>query len=218
MPVGLTREQVESLDELVYLRKIVRRGDSLFRSGDAFRSLYAIRTGFFKTRVSGADGRDQVTGFQMTGEMLGMDGIGTDRHACDAIALEDSELCVIPFARLEEFSRRFEPLQHHFNKVMSREIVREHGAMLMLGSMRAEEKFAAFLVDLSKRFGVRGFSASDFMLRMTRAEIGSLLGLKLETVSRLFSRFQGEGVIAVRGKRVRITDEASLRKLAALSC
>ncbi len=218
MPVGLSREQIEGLDELVYARKPIRRGDSLFRAGDAFRSLYAVRSGSFKTRVSANDGRDQITGFHMAGEMLGFDGIGADRHACDAVALEDSELCVIPYAKLEEFSRRFEPLQRHFHKVMSREIAREHVAMLMLGSMRAEAKLAAFLLDLSQRFAARGFSPTEFVLRMTRAEIGSLLGLKLETVSRQFSRFAAGRHIAVRGRRVRILDAEGLGKLAGRAC
>ena len=218
MPVGLSPEQLERLDELVYARKTVRRGESLFRSGDAFRSLYAIRSGFFKTRVAGGDGRDQVAGFHMTGEMLGIDGIGADRHVCDAVALEDSELCVIPYTSLGEVSRRLEPLHRHFHKVMSREIVRDHSAMLMLGSMRAEEKLAVFLLDLSRRFAARGFSPSEFVLRMTRGEIASFLGLKLETVSRLFSRFNSEALIAVRQKHVRILDPSGLGKFAGGSC
>lgn len=218
MPVGLSREQIERLDELVYARKTVRRGDGLFRAGDAFRSLYAVRSGSLKTRVTGGDGREQVTGFQIAGELLGMDGIGADRHACDAVALEDSEVCVIPYAKMEEFSRRFEPLQRHFHKMMSREIVREQAVMFQLGSMRAEEKLAAFLVDLSRRFAARGFSPSEFVLRMTRAEIGSLLGLKLETVSRIFSRFHANGLLVVRGKRLRIRDAAGLSELAGRPC
>ena len=210
LPVGLKKDEIESLDELVYTRKKIKRGDSLFRSGDNFQSLYAIRTGFFKTRVATEDGRDQVTGFQMAGEL---DGIGTDRHTCDAIALEDSEVCVIPYSKLEELSRKHEVLQHHFHKVMSREIVRDHGVMLLLGSMRAEERLAAFLLNLSQRFTARGYSASDFILRMTREEIGSFLGMKLETVSRAFSRFQEEGLISVQQKHIRITDIVGLKKI-----
>ncbi|MFN0164415.1 MAG: fumarate/nitrate reduction transcriptional regulator Fnr [Burkholderiales bacterium] len=213
LPVGLTHEQLESLDELVYTRKRIKRGDTLFRSGDEFASLYAIRSGFFKTRVASPDGRDQVTGFQMAGELLGIDGIGTDAHHCDAIALEDSEVCVIPYARLEEVSQRFEPLQRHFHKVMSREIVREHGVMLLLGSMRAEERLASFLLNLSQRFTSRGYSASEFVLRMTREEIGSFLGMKLETVSRAFSKFQDDGLISVQQKHIRIADLPGLRKI-----
>ncbi len=213
LPVGLTHDQLETLDELVYTRKRLKRGESLFRSGDEFQSLYAIRSGFFKTRVATSDGRDQVSGFQMAGELLGIDGIGTDAHNCDAVALEDSEVCVIPYNKLEELSRKFEPLQHHFHKVMSREIVRDHGVMLLLGSMRAEERLAAFLLNLSQRFTARGYSASEFILRMTREEIGSYLGLKLETVSRTFSKFQDEGLISVQQKHIRITDIPGLKKL-----
>ena len=213
LPVGLSHDQIESLDNLVYTRRRLKRGESLFRVGDPFQSLYALRTGFFKTRVATDDGRDQVTGFQMAGELLGIDGIGTDTHTCDAVALEDSEVCVIPYGKLEELSRTFEQLQHHFHKVMSREIVRDHGVMLLLGSMRAEERLAAFLLNLSQRFTARGFSSSEFILRMTREEIGSFLGLKLETVSRLFSRFQDEGLVAVQQKHIRIVDVPGLKKM-----
>ncbi len=213
LPVGMTRDELETLDELVYTRRRIKRGESLFRTGDPFQSLYAIRSGFFKSRVATADGRDQVSGFQMAGELLGIDGIGSDTHHCDAVALEDSEVCAIPYARLEELSRNFPPLQHHFHKVMSREIVRDHGVMLLLGSMRAEERLAAFLLNLSQRFTARGFSASEFILRMTREEIGSYLGLKLETVSRAFSKFQDEGLISVQQKHIRIADLASLKKV-----
>ena len=213
LPVGMTREQLETLDELVYTRKRIKRGESLFRSGDTFQSLYAIRSGFFKTRVATSDWRDQVSGFQMAGELLGIDGIGTDSHSCDAVALEDSEVCVIPYARLEELARNFEPLQHHFHKVMSREIVRDHGVMLLLGSMRAEERVASFLLNLSQRFTARGFSASEFILRMTREEIGSYLGLKLETVSRAFSKFQDDKLVTVQQKHIHIVDIAGLKKV-----
>jgi CRP/FNR family transcriptional regulator len=218
LPVGLTRAQIEDLDQLVYTRKRIAGGESLFLAGDPFRSLYAVRSGFFKARVTTADGRDQVTGFLMEGELLGIDGIGAGRHSCDAVALEDSEICVIPYARLEEVAHRFEPLQQHFHKVMSREIVRDHGVMLMLGSLRAEEKLAAFLLNLSQRLAARGRSPRDLKLSMTRAEIGSFLGLKLETVSRLFTRFQSEGLLQVRQKNVRIADADGLRRRAGVSC
>jgi CRP/FNR family transcriptional regulator len=213
LPIGLSTDQLESLDELVYTRRRVKRGESLFRADDDFRSLYAVRSGFFKTRVAASDGRDQVTGFQMAGEILGMDGIGSDRHTCDAVALEDSEVCVMPYSKLEELSHRFPSLSHHFHKVMSREIVRDHSVMLLLGSMRAEERLAAFLVNLSQRFTVRGLSSSEFYLRMTREEIGSYLGLKLETVSRAFSRFQDEGLVAVQQKHIRILDADGLKRI-----
>lgn len=218
LPVGLSRAELESLDELVYARKRIGEGESLFHGGDPFRSLYAVRSGFFKTRVTSEDGRDQVTGFQMPGELLGMDGIGTGRHACDAVALEDAEVCVIPYSRLEEIAERFQPLQQHFHRVMSREIVRDQAVMFMLGSQRAEEKLAGFLVNLLQRLAARGNSSRDFVLRMTRAEIGSFLGLKLETVSRVFSRFQEDGLLAVRQKRVRIADLEGLTRRASARC
>jgi CRP/FNR family transcriptional regulator len=213
LPVGLSDPDLERLDQLVAKRRSVTRGDALFRTGDSFQSLYAVRTGFFKTCVSSEDGRDQVTGFQMAGELLGLDGISHDRHNCDAIALEDSQVCVIPFGQLEELSRDFTPLQHQFHKIMSREIVRDHGMMLLLGSMRAEERLAAFLLNLTQRLQARGFSASSLILRMTREEIGSYLGLKLETVSRTFSKFQDDGLLEVKQRHIRILDEAGLRQL-----
>jgi CRP/FNR family transcriptional regulator len=213
MPVGMSHEQLERLDSIVSTRRSVARGEPLFRAGDVFTSLYAVRTGFFKTRVSSEDGRDQVTGFQMAGELLGLDGIGTDRHTCDAVALEDSQVCVIPHHQLEDLSRELSDLQRHFHKIMSREIVRDHGVMLLLGSMRAEERLAAFLLNLTQRLRARGFSASSLILRMTREEIGSYLGLKLETVSRAFSRFQEEGLLLVKQRHVEVLKPEALQKL-----
>ena len=213
LPVGLTRDHVDKLDTLVANRRQVARGDTLFRAGDAFQALYAVRTGFFKTCVSSEDGRDQVTGFQMAGELLGLDGISNDSHSCDAVALEDSQVCVIPYEQLEELSREFTELQHQFHKIMSREIVRDHGVMLLLGSMRAEERLAAFLLNLTQRLQARGFSASALVLRMTREEIGSYLGLKLETVSRTFSKFQEEGILEVKQRQIRIVSQDKLQSL-----
>jgi CRP/FNR family transcriptional regulator len=205
LPCGLTAD-TQLLGEMVYTRKRVKRGDTLYRTGGAFDSLYAIRSGFFKSSVVLEDGRDQVTGFNMAGEILGMDGIGTGSHTADVIALEDSEVCIIPYAHLEE-----PRLQRQLQKVMSRELVRDQGVMMLLGTMKAEERLAAFLLNLSQRFVARGFSPNEFHLRMTRDEIGSYLGLSLETVSRLFSRFHEEGLIAVQQKHVRILDVPGLR-------
>ena len=213
LPVGMSNEQLDHLDTMVAMRRTVGRGDTLFRAGDAFQSLYAVRTGFFKTCVSSEDGRDQVTGFQMAGELLGLDGIGTDKHTCDAVALEDSQVCVIPYHQLEDLTRELSDLQRQFHKIMSREIVRDHGVMLLLGSMRAEERLAAFLLNLTQRLRTRGFSASSLVLRMTREEIGSYLGLKLETVSRTFSKFQDEGILEVKQRQIRVLDQAALQAL-----
>lgn len=213
MPNGLSPQEMSHLERLIASRRRLKRGEPLYRAGQAFDSIYAIRSGFFKTDVLMEDGRDQVTGFQMTGELLGLDGISSEKYTCNAIALEDSEVCIMPFVELETLSREIPSLQKHFHKVMSREIVRDHGVMLLLGTMRAEERLAAFLLNLSQRFTARGYSPAEFYLRMTREEIGSYLGLKFETVSRAFSRFQDEGLVAVQQKHIRILDIASLKRL-----
>ena len=213
LPVGMSNEQLDHLDTMVATKRTVTRGNTLFRAGDAFLSLYAVRTGFFKTCVASEDGRDQVTGFQMAGELLGLDGISSDKHTCDAVALEDSQVCVIPYHQLEDLSREFSDLQRQFHKIMSREIVRDHGVMLLLGSMRAEERLAAFLLNLTQRLQSRGFSASSLVLRMTREEIGSYLGLKLETVSRTFSKFQDEGILEVRQRQITNREPGALQAL-----
>jgi len=212
LPVGLNQDEVARLDRLVGARRKVLRQQPLYRAGDPFEALYAIRVGFFKTDVLNEDGRNQVTGFQMAGEILGMDGISSEMHSCNAIALEDSEVCVIPFDQLESLGRDIGALQHNLHQVLSREIVRDHGVMMLLGTMRAEERLAAFLLNISQRFTVRGFSHAEFHLRMTREEIGCYLGLKLETVSRAFSKFQDEKLISVQQRRIRILDSAGLKK------
>lgn len=211
MPLGLKADEIEKLDEVVATRRKIKRGARLYSNGEKFTSLYAIRTGFFKTCITTEDGRNQVTGFQMAGEIMGLDGITNDQHACDAVALEDAEVCVMPFDRIEELSREVVSLQRHVHKIMSREIVREHGVMLLLGSMRAEERLAAFLLNLVQRLHARGFSQSELLLRMTREEIGSYLGLKLETVSRTFSKFVEEGIVEVKQRQVRILNTAALK-------
>jgi CRP/FNR family transcriptional regulator len=179
MPMGLDAEQMQRIDDIVATRRKVKRGGLLFRNGEAFTSLYAIRTGFFKTCVATEDGRDQVTGFQMAGEIIGLDGIVNDHHTCDAVALEDAEVCVMPFDKLEDLSR----------------------------------EVTAFVLNLVQRLHARGFSKSELVLRMTREEIGSYLGLKLETVSRTFSKFAEENIIEVRQRHLRILDTDALKRI-----
>jgi CRP/FNR family transcriptional regulator len=198
---------------LVAHRRSIKRGGTLFRNGEVFTSLFAVRTGFFKTSLTTEDGRDQVTGFQMAGEIIGLDGIVNEQHTCDATALEDAEVCVMPFDRIEDISREVGALQKHVHRIMSREIVREHSVMLLLGGMRAEERLAAFLLNLVQRLQARGFSSQELILRMTREEIGSYLGMKLETVSRTFSRFADEGLIEVRQRHIHILDDQALKRL-----
>jgi CRP/FNR family transcriptional regulator len=211
---GLTRDELGQIDgRLVSAVRRVAQGEVLFRAGDRFDSLYAVWTGFFKTVISSSLGREQVTGFQMCGEMLGLEGIDTGRHDVDAIALEDSQVCQIPFAGLEALGRDVPSLQRQLHKIMSREIGRVSRAMLLLGTMYAEERVAAFLLDLTHRLQARGFSASSVVLRMSREEIGSFLGLKLETVSRTFSKFQASGLLFVQQKQIQVTDPVGLQHL-----
>ena len=216
LPIDLTDAEMARLDELITRKSACRRGASLYRSGDKFHALYAIRTGFFKTQILHEDGHEQVTGFQMAGEIIGMDAISNDTHACDAVALQDSEVCEIPFNRLEELSRELPSLQHHLHRILSREIVRDQGIMLLLGSMYAEERLATFLLNLSQRFAARGYSPTSFQLHMTRQEIGSYIGLKLETVSRTLSLFRKEGVISISNRSLEILNPTKLRTLVGL--
>ena len=204
LPLRLSLKEIERIEDMVTTRKRIKRGEALYRAADHFDCLYAIRLGFLKSTVMSSDGREQVIAFHMAGEMIGLDGIASDVHSCDVIALEDTEVCVLPYDRV---------LDAHFHKILSREIVRQHGIMLLLGSMHAEERLAAFLLNLSQRFEARGYSRSEFVLRMTRAEIGSYLGLKLETVSRVLSRFSHDGLIQVNQKHVQILNASGLRAI-----
>ncbi len=213
LPAGLSDEEVMLLDQHMAHRQVLKKGESLYRTGDPFKSLFAVSTGFLKTSILHEDGRAQVTGFQMAGEILGLDAISTDQHICDAVALVDSMVCEITFDRFEELGQLMSNLQHRFNKTLSREIVREQGMMLLLGSMSAEERLAAFLGSLAKRFAARKQSGSELVLPMTREDIGSYLGLKLETVSRILSRFHDQELLEVKGRNVRILDQDGLNQM-----
>lgn len=212
LPCGLGGTDVERLDGLMFARRRIREGQPLYREGDKFQFIYAVRSGTFKSALALKDGREQVTGFQMAGELLGLDGLANGSHASSATALEDAEICAIPYAHLSELAAGSTDLQHVISRLMSREIVREHNLMMLLGSMNAEERLAAFLLNISQRMKARGYSASEFHLRMSRAEIGSYLGMKLETVSRTFSAFQHQGLLEVDKKHVRIVDLEGLTR------
>lgn len=202
-----------SFADVKFDRLHVKSGAVVFSAGDKFDAIYAIRSGFFKTADMDANGRQQVMGFFMRGEIIGLDGIGSGYYLGTATALEDSEIVVLPFALLEDLSRRNQAMQRQLHAVLSREITRHHGVMMLLGTMTATERVAVFLVNLSMRFARRGYSPSEFILRMTREEIGRHLGLQLETVSRVFSRFQMLELLEVNGKHVRIRDPDGLRRV-----
>jgi CRP/FNR family transcriptional regulator len=212
LPCGLAGCDVELLDNLMFLRRKVKEGRELYREGEKFQFIYAVRSGTFKSGMSLADGREQVSGFYLAGELMGLDGAAHGAHSSNLIALEDSEVCAIPYGRLTEVAADNVSMQHIVSRLMSREIVREHSLMMLLGSMNAEERLAAFLLNLSQRLKARGFSATQFHLRMSRAEIGSYLGLKLETVSRTFSAFQQRRVLDVDKRHIRIIDMNALAR------
>lgn len=212
LPCGMNSPDVERLDSLMFARRQVKAGQALYREGDRFQFIYAVRSGTFKSSLTLADGREQVSGFQMAGELMGLDGLAQGHHASTATALEDTEICAIPYTQLNDLAAISPGLQHVVSRLMSREIVREHSLMLLLGSMNAEERLAAFLLNLSQRLKARGYSASEFHLRMSRAEIGSYLGLKLETVSRTFSAFQQQRLLEVDKRHIRIIDLPGLTR------
>ena len=218
LPVGLTGDEMKQVDGLIHTRTKLKKHDTLYRAGEPFHALYAIRIGSLKTTVLAEDGREQVAGYHMLGDVIGLDGIGSERHGCEAIALEDTEVCVLPFGTIEDLARTLPGLQHNLHRLMSREITRDQSAMLLLGSMRAEERLAVFLLNLADRYRSRGYSSTEFVLRMTREEIGSYLGLKLETVSRLFSRFQEDGLIQVQGRAVKLLDPVALKRIVGQRC
>ena len=213
LPGNLPATELKPIDGLVLTRRKVQRDEHLFRAGDPFHALYAFRSGFFKSYVVTSDGRSQVTGFPMAGDLVGMDAMGSDTHTENVVALDTGEACILPYARLREVASRFPGLQHRIDRVMGSEIVREQRMITLLGTMTAEGKVADFLLSLSDRFAARGYSSTEFNLRMTRAEIGSYLGLKLETVSRTMSRLHRIGVIRTDSRHVEIRNLEMLRTM-----
>jgi CRP/FNR family transcriptional regulator len=213
MSPDITHYELTKLEAVICTTRVVRRGESLYRAADPFESLYTVRAGSFKTVILHREGLEHVTGFHLPGDTLGLDGICADRHGCDAIALEDSIVCIVPFRLLEVLCQEVKSIQHHVHRLLSRGIAREANLMMQFGTMSASQRLAAFLIDLSERFATRGYSRSEFNLRMTRDEIGSYLGMKLETVSRMFSRLQKDGIIEPTGKHIRIIDFDRLSKL-----
>ncbi|MES2297279.1 MAG: fumarate/nitrate reduction transcriptional regulator Fnr [Pseudomonadota bacterium] len=215
LPMGLDSDDMDRLDKIIGRRHKVARGGNLFRIGDTFTKLYAIRLGHFKTYQLNPGGAEQITGFQMAGELMGMDAISTDRHHCTAQALEDSEVCEIPYARLEQLFADMPTLLRHFHRMMSQEITREQSVMLLLGNMQATQRFAAFVVNLASRYEARGYAAAHFQLRMSREEIGNYLGLTIESISRLLSKFKKEGLLRVKNREIELLDLAQLKRIAA---
>jgi CRP/FNR family transcriptional regulator len=202
------------LDRVVRGKQTYRRGEILFCTGDPFTYLYAIRSGSVKTFVGAEDGRVQVTGLRVPGELLGLSGIGPKAYTCGAIALESSSICKIAIDRLDEVAAKVPAIHHQMLRIMSTEIMHDEKLMLLLGARSADERLAAFLLELSARFAKRNFSATRFNLTMSRADIGNYLGLAEETVCRVLKRFQQQGLITVKRRQVELKDMSRLRGLA----
>ena len=212
---NLDTEELQKFERGTASKMKVRRGQSLFFQGDPFHAIFAVKVGVMKTSISCSNGQEQVTGFKMYGEILGLDGIERQRHACQAIALEDTEVCVIPYRSFHGLADEIPKLRFRFAELMSNQLVQNNRLMLLLGSMCANEKVALFLLNLLDRQRSRGLSSNELLLRMTRQDIASYLGLQLETVSRKFSKMSEVGLISVNRQYVRIKDIEGLKLLTA---
>ncbi len=218
LPRGLNDEELERLDNAVQHKQKLERGDHLFRAGEPLRAVYAVRSGSLKTTLSTSDGAEQVTGFHLAGELVGLDGFGSGEHGCNAQALESATVCELPYQDFEELCGQLSGLRRQVMHLVGKEITQDHRMLLALGKMAAEERLATFLLSLSQRYRERGFSATEFNLSMPRHDLANYLGLAVETVSRLFSRLQDEGLVEVQRRSIHIRDLDGLRRLAHDEC
>lgn len=214
LPIAVRDDEISELDNIIKRSRPLRKGEHIFRPSDSFQSVFAVRSGAFKTYTLTEEGEEQVTGFYLPGEILGMDGLSTNLHSNAAKALESAAVCEIPFNKLETLSSRIPTLQRHFFQLMSREIQADQQLMLLLTKKPADERVASFLLNLSSRYTRRGLSANRFRLPMSRNDIGNFLGLAVETVSRIFTRLQQGGVLAVDGKEIEVLQPQVLRDMA----
>jgi CRP/FNR family transcriptional regulator len=214
--MGLSGEDVEKLETVIKRSRPLQRGEHVFQGGERFHSLFVVKTGSVKTYTPNSEGGEQVLGFHLPGELIGLDAIDQDFHSCSARVLETSAICEIPFQRLEDLAAGLPSLQHQLYRLLSKEIVEEAEMLMLLGKRNADERLASFLVSLSQRLGKRGLSTTDFHLSMSRHEIGNYLGLAVETVSRLFTRFHEEGLLDVDRKHVKILRLSALEHLAGM--
>ncbi len=214
VPLGLDEEEMSLLDHIVKRKQIVRRGQIIFRTGQALDYIYAIRSGSAKTYLTTEDGRVQITGLHVSGELLGLSAIDSKRYSCDAMALETTSVCEVSVDRLEAVADRIPAVHYQMLRIMSNQICDNEHLMLLLGKRSAEERLAAFLLGLSQRFAARNYSATQFNFSMSRGDIGNYLGVAEETVCRVLSKLQDFGLIRVRRRQVAILDFETLRYLA----
>lgn len=214
IPFTLNNNELDQLDNIIERKKPIQKGEQLFKSGDALKSLFAIRSGTIKSYTITEQGDEQITGFHLAGDVIGFDGIHSLQHQSFAQALETAMVCEIPYHTLDELSGSMPKLRQQIMRMMSSEIMTDQGMILLLSKKNAEERLAAFIHSLSTRYGERGFSPKEFRLSMTRGDIGNYLGLTVETISRLLGRFQKMALIEVKGKYITIVDSDALEQLA----
>ena len=213
LPHGMSDEEKNALDQIVKRQQPYQPGQHVFRAGDQSRALFAVRSGCLKTYCTTEDGNEQVLGFTLPGELVGLDGMGDDAYASNSVVLETASICELPYDRLEEMCYSLSGLNHQLMRLASKEITADQRLLLLLGKRTAEEKLAAFFLNLSTRYKPRGLSATNFYLPMSRQDIGNYLGLALETVSRLFAHFQEGGLLKVNRREVTITDLPRLKNM-----
>ncbi len=218
LPVMLAESEIDHLETIIERGATIKKGQPLFHAGEPFEAIYAVRSGSFVSSAVNAEGQEMVTGFYLPGEIIGLDGIHSKKHPTTAKALETSSVCVLPFERLQEIAAVIPSLQRQLFNVMSSEIQSEHELMMLLGRKSADERLAAFFINLSQRFKRRGLSAERFRLSMTRGQIGRYLGLAVETVSRLLTKFSEDGLIHVQDREIEILDMPRLSQLAGTAC
>ena len=212
-PHGMDQEDMTKLDAVVEQRKPLQKNDFLYREGDESHAIYAVRSGSIKTIVESPNGDEQIVGFHLPGELLGLDGFMDGSHTCTAISLETTSVCVMPMPKLEGLCSTLPGLQSQMRRIMGKEVTEEHQMLLMLGKMSAEEKIATFLLSISRRMVERHWKATEFVLSMPRQDIANYLGLAVETVSRLFAQYQDSGIVKVDRRRISILDLQRLKEI-----
>ncbi|MDP2826128.1 MAG: fumarate/nitrate reduction transcriptional regulator Fnr [Sulfuritalea sp.] len=216
LPLGLHQADMTLLESVVKRKEIYKRGQLLFKPGDRFDFIYAIRSGSVKTSVCTPDGRVQITGFHIAGELLGLSALALGQYSSEARALETTSVCRVEAERLDELAQQIPSLQYQMLKIMSGQIRQDEELMLLLGRRNAEERLAEYLIGLSRRFAARNYSPTQFHLSMSRGDIGNYLGIAEETVCRILTRFQNAGLIATKRRDVRLIDLRQLEAVARL--
>jgi CRP/FNR family transcriptional regulator len=210
LPMGLPHDDMRRLETLITPRGPIGEGEYLFRISDPLRALFAVRGGYFKTYLIEASGREQVLGFHLPGELIGLDAIWPQKHQCNAVALSTATVCELPYVALTDLSEKLPGLQQSMLRLLSKELALSHS---LAGDFTAEERVAGFLVSLSSRLKVRGLSETQLTLAMSRRDLANYLRLATETVSRVFSRFEHDGLIAVDRREVTLRDPERLASL-----